>query len=232
MDVVSQLFKYTQIFKNKEVAPDASQREAAQDSGIAALPRNQGGEQPSLPPPNDQQGNQPPPPLAEGEEPPPHPLDGTPLGNIWIYGGEAYDLTEFIMKHPGGEFFIGRSKNRDITTIVNIFHRNPERVKKVLKKYSLGRLGKPEDIHPKCNAPAFLFKNNFNSWEDTPKYKFDNPDHLLNCVRARLKQPDMNQRITQADSWFDFRLCASAGNAPGLYAVYADLPVHSSNGDA
>jgi hypothetical protein len=210
MNAVSQLFKYTKIFQNKEIEPDSSQLEVAQDLEIAAPPRNQGGGQPllpppdnQLPPPNNQQGNQPPPPLAEGEEPPPHPLDGTPLPNIWIYGGEAYDLTEFIMKHPGGEFFIGRSKNRDITAIVNIFHRNPERVKKVLKKYSLGRLGKPEDIHPKCNAPAFLFNNNFNSWEDTPKYKFDNPDHLLDRIRARLKQPDMNRRIAQADSWFD-----------------------------
>jgi Cytochrome b5-like Heme/Steroid binding domain len=144
-----------------------------------------------------------PPPLVEGEEPPPHPVDGTPLANVWIYGGEAYDLTEFIMKHPGGEFFIGRSKNRDITAIVNIFHRNPERVKKVLKKYSLGRLGKPEDIHPKCNAPAFLFNNNFNSWEHTPKYNFDKSDDLITRVRKRLNKPDMSKRVAQVDAWFD-----------------------------
>ena len=155
-------------------------------------------------PPVNQNGDQPPPPLlAEGEEPPPPPLDGTPLPNVWIYSGEAYDLTEFIKKHPGGEFFIGRTKNRDITTIVNIFHRNPERVKKVLKKYSLGRLAKPEDVHPKCNAPAFLFCDGFNSWRDTPKYSFDNKEQLLNRIRTRLNEPDMRKKVTQMDSLFN-----------------------------
>jgi hypothetical protein len=143
MDAVSQLFKYA-IFKNKAIAPDASQLETAQDSGVAtgvateaapteersgapeigadrvAPPPNQSGRQPLSPtiaPPRNQGGGQPmsppgnlppvmqdgsaPPPLTEGEEPPPHPVDGTPLANVWIYGGEAYDLTELIMKHPG-----------------------------------------------------------------------------------------------------------------------------------
>ena len=156
------------------------------------LPANPTGDQPPLPvrhrmteitettsrtsilerpePPLNQNGDQPsPPPSENGEVPPPPPLDGTPLPNVWIYEGEAYDLTDFLKKHPGGEFFIGRTKNRDITAIVNIFHRNPEKVKKVLKKYSLGRQARPEDVHPKYNAPAFLFRDGFNGWKDTPK---------------------------------------------------------------
>ncbi|MBD3884717.1 fatty acid desaturase [Phormidium tenue FACHB-886] len=216
MDVMSQVFKYTQIFGNRENKQASVEIEA---TGIAAElhpsnsqmqvelsttapPRNQSGQQPA--PPVNQNGNQPPPPPpAEGEEPPPPPLDGTPLPNVWIYAGEAYDLTEFIKKHPGGEFFIGRTKNRDITTIVNIFHRNPERVKKVLKKYALGRIAKPEDVHPKCNAPAFLFCDSFNSWRDTPKYSFDNKDQLLNRIRTRLNEPDMRKKVAQMDSLFD-----------------------------
>lgn len=79
----------------------------------------------------------------------------------------------------GDNFFIGRTKNRDITTIVNIFHPNPERVKKVLQKYSLGQQGRPEHIHPKYNAPVFLFKEHFNGWRDTPRYDFRNPEQLL-----------------------------------------------------
>jgi hypothetical protein len=193
-----------------DVVIHSPERSPAPPAGTAiAPPVNQGGNSPSLPgsgqfpPPRNQDGGEPPPPLAEGEEPPPHPMDGTPLPNVWIYGGEAYDLTEFIMKHPGGEFFIGRTKNRDITTVVNIFHRNPERVKKVLKKYSLERFGKPEDIHPKCNAPAFLFCESFNSWEDTPKYNFETPDQLLNRIRTRLNKGEMVKKIAQMDSLFD-----------------------------
>jgi hypothetical protein len=170
-----------------------------QNGNQPAPPRNQSGTQP---PPN-QTGNQPPPPLENenGELPPP--LDGTPLPNVWIYAGEAYDLTEFIKKHPGGEFFIGRTKNRDITTIVNIFHRNPERVKKVLQKYALGRQARPEDVHPKCNAPDFLFCNGFNSWRDTPKYNFQNKEQLLNQIRTRLNAPEMRKKVDQMDTLFD-----------------------------
>lgn len=156
-------------------------------------------------PPLNQTGDQPlpPPPTENGDEPPPPPLDGTPLPNVWIYEGEAYDLTDFLKKHPGGEFFIGRTKNRDITAIVNIFHRNPEKVKKVLKKYSLGRQARPEDIHPKYNAPAFLFSDGFNGWRDTPKYNFQNKDQLLHRIRTRLNKPDMQKKITQMDALFD-----------------------------
>ena len=159
-------------------------------TSTATTPHNQAGDLP-LPSPEDE------------NEPPPPPLDGTPLPNVWIYQGEAYDLTEFIAKHPGGQFFIGRTKNRDITTIVNIFHRNPERVKKVLKKYALGRPAKPEDVHPKCNAPPFLFDMGFNSWRDTPKYDFRPEGQLLDKIRARLNQPEMIKKVAQMDFLFN-----------------------------
>ena len=134
--------------------------------------------------------------------PPPHPPH-TPLPNVWIYDGEAYDLTEFIAKHPGGQFFIGRTKNRDITTIVNIFHPNPEKVKKVISKYSLGRTARPEDIHPKYNAPPFLFKEDFNGWRDTPRYDFHKQEQLLNKVKEKLAEPAIQAKIAQMDLLFD-----------------------------
>ncbi len=154
-------------------------------------------------PPANQAGNQPPPSPENQDGPPPPPLDGSPLPNVWIYQGEAYNLTEFIAKHPGGQFFIGRTKNRDITAIVNIFHRNPEKVKKVLKKYSLGRPARPEDVHPKCNAPPFLFNQGFNSWNDTPRYNFQKEGQLLNQIRTRLNEPEMKKNVAQMDFLFD-----------------------------
>lgn len=110
--------------------------------------------------------------VREGPAPrPPHPLGGPPpLSNVWVYNGKAYDLSDWIGKHPGGAFFIGRTKNRDITSIVGSYHRNPEAIEKILQRYALGRDATPRDIHPKNNAPAFLFKQDFNSWDDTPKY--------------------------------------------------------------
>lgn len=160
-------------------------------AATALKPHNQAGDLPVASPEDAQ------------EAPPPPPLDGKPLANVWIYEGEAYDLTEFIAKHPGGQFFIGRTKNRDITAVVNIFHRNPERVKKVIKKYSLGRPATLADIHPKCNAPAFLFDRGFNSWEDTPNHDFKTKGQLLHKIRARLNKPEMRKKVARMDFLFN-----------------------------
>lgn len=124
------------------------------------------------------------------------------LPNVWVYDGEAYDLSEFIDKHPGGAFFIGRMKNRDITTLVNIFHPNSEKVKKRLKKYALGRKATPEDFHPTYNAPPFLFREGFDGWRDTPKFDFGSKQ-LLPQIKARLNQPDIKAKIARMDFLFD-----------------------------
>lgn len=125
------------------------------------------------------------------------------LPNVWVYDGDAYDLTDFIKKHPGGEFFIGRMKNRDITTIVNVFHRNPEKNRKILQKYALGRKAIPEDIHPKYAAPEFLFPKGFDGWRDTPKFNFDNKEQLLEQLKPRLQAKETKQKIAQMDRMFD-----------------------------
>lgn len=125
------------------------------------------------------------------------------MPNVWIYDGEAYDLTDFVKKHPGGEFFIGRMKNRDITTLVNIFHRNPKKVKKILQKYALGRKATPDDFHPTYNAPPFLFRDDFDGWRDTPQFNFDQPGQLLTKIRSRLKEPAIKAKIERLDFIFD-----------------------------
>jgi Cytochrome b5-like Heme/Steroid binding domain len=152
-----------------------------------------GRELPDRPPLMDADGNElPPPPLLEGTMP-----------KVWIYQGQAYDLTDFIDKHPGGAFFIGRMQNRDITTLINIFHPNPEKAKQRLKKYALDREARPEDMHPKYNAPPFLFRDGFDGWRDTPKFKFEGNDQLLRTIKARLKEPEMKKTIDRMDTLFD-----------------------------
>lgn len=135
--------------------------------------------------------------------PPPGPGGRPPVNNVWVYNGRAYDLSDWISKHPGGEFFIGRTKNRDITSIIGSYHRDPEKIARMIERYSLGRDATPEDIHPKNNAPDFLFKDGFNSWDDTPKYKFDNKDDLLHKVKARLKEPELAARLKRMDRAFN-----------------------------
>lgn len=135
---------------------------------------------------------------------PAHPPGGPPLSDVWVYNGRAYDLSDWIAKHPGGAFFIGRTKNRDITAIIASYHRDPAKVERILqRRYALGRDATPSDIHPKHNAPPFLFKEDFNSWRDTPKYRFDNPNDLIHCVKGRLGEPELAARIRRMDRLFN-----------------------------
>jgi hypothetical protein len=133
------------------------------------------------------------------------------MSDVWIYQGEAYDLTDFVKKHPGGEFFIGRMKNRDITTLVNIFHSHPDKVKKVLQKYHLGRKATPDDFHPTYNAPPFLFRQGFDGWRDTPQFNFDKPGQLLSKIRARLKDGKIQAKIARFDLIFDLTTLGLVG---------------------
>ncbi|MGB7251027.1 MAG: cytochrome b5-like heme/steroid binding domain-containing protein [Phormidesmis sp.] len=155
--------------------------------------------------------------VAEGEEnsnlaesdSPEKPKIGSPeyisktMPNVWVYDGEAYDLSDFMKQHPGGEFFIGRMKNRDITTLVNVLHSNPEKVKKRLRKYALGRKATASDLHSKYNAPPFLFKDDFDAIEDTPQFNFKQESQLLNKIRQRLKAPNVKAEIARMDRIFD-----------------------------
>jgi Cytochrome b5-like Heme/Steroid binding domain len=125
------------------------------------------------------------------------------MPNVWIYEGDAYDLSNFIKHHPGGEFFIGRMKNRDITTLVNVLHRNPIKVKRRLQKYALGRKATAQDLHPKYNAPPFLFKDDFEAGQDTPHFNFNQPSQLLDRIRARVETPAMKAQVDLMDFKFD-----------------------------
>lgn len=157
-----------------------------------------------------------------GPGPHPGPPPGGPpqLSDVWVYNGRAYDLSDWIAKHPGGAFFIGRTKNRDITAIINSYHRDPKVVERILeRRYSLDRDATPRDIHPKHNAPPFLFKDDFNSWRDTPKYRFDNENDLMHRVKARLSEPALAARIKRMDKLFNIVVVMMAIAYFGVQAV-------------
>jgi Cytochrome b5-like Heme/Steroid binding domain len=94
---------------------------------------------------------------------PPGPPAGPPP-DVWVYKGRAYDLSDWISKHPGGAFFIGRTKNRDITSIIHAYHKNPEAIERILERYALDREARPEDVHPKCNGTMRASCSVLNRW--------------------------------------------------------------------
>lgn len=215
MNVISQDFKHNGNLRISENNQEPHKLDIAQDAGLdedISRANNQeklalgstlsGNELPLIDISHANQEKPERPPNEIGEKPPSH--EPPPrMPNVWIYDGEVYDLSDFIKQHPGGEFFIGRMKNRDITTLINIFHPNPEKNKKILKKYALGRKAVPEDVHPKYAAPEFLFREGFDGWKDTPKLNFDNKDQLLERIKMRLNKPEMKKKIAQMDSIFD-----------------------------
>ena len=179
MDVISLVLNFKIIIKLTEIYQKNFKFDIPQNADVAETTNNQ----------------------EKAEQ---NPDDSPPsLPNVWIYDGEAYDLSDFIKLHPGGEFFIGRMKNRDITILVNIFHPNTEKVKKLLKKYALGRKAIPTDMHPKYAAPEFLFCKEFDGWKDTPKFNFDNKEQLLNQIKFKLSQPEIKKKVAQMDGFFD-----------------------------
>lgn len=156
-----------------------------------------------------------------GPRPGPPPPGGPPmLPDVWVYNGRAYDLSDWIAKHPGGAFFIGRTKNRDISAIIASYHRDPKVVERILeRRYSLGRDATPRDIHPKHNAPPFLFKDDFDSRSDTPNYRFDNRDDLMHRVKARLAEPALAARIKRMDRLFNIVVVLLAISYFGVQAL-------------
>ena len=79
---------------------------------------------------------------------PPIPPEGARIPDVWIYNGRAYDLRDWITQHPGGEFFIGRTKNRDITSVVGSYHKDPEKVARILeRRFALDRQAVLIDHH-------------------------------------------------------------------------------------
>lgn len=125
------------------------------------------------------------------------------MPDVWVYNGEAYDLSDFIQQHPGGAFFIGRMKNRDMTTLVNIMHPNPAKVKRQLQKYALGRAATADDLQRTYNAPPFLFKADFEAKRDTPHFDFERESQLLSSIQHRLNTPENKRKIVRMDALFD-----------------------------
>lgn len=57
--------------------------------------------------------------------------------NLWRIGDNLYDLTSYIDQHPGGKFWLEKTKGSDITEAFHVHHlsKKPEQI---LKKFKVG----------------------------------------------------------------------------------------------
>jgi cytochrome b involved in lipid metabolism len=44
------------------------------------------------------------------------------VDDVWVIHGEAYDLSSFVERHPGGKLAISLGKGRDCTAMFESYH--------------------------------------------------------------------------------------------------------------
>ena len=116
----------------------------------------------------------------------------------------AYDLTDWIAKHPGGAFFIGRTKNRDITSIVKSYHPNPEAIERILERYCVGPRRDAGRHPPEEQRTAIPVQRRLQQLAGHPEVSGSTTDNdLLHRVKARLREPALAARIKRMDTLFN-----------------------------
>jgi len=91
----------------------------------------------------------------------------------YIIDGKAYDLKEWIPKHPGGHLWFFRSNGRDISAAFHTYHEYPKQLLKQIEKYLVDVPG-DEALNPTLNAPSFILPKNFDAKTDSITFDFIN----------------------------------------------------------
>lgn len=141
------------------------------------------------------------------DEPWSPPFSGTemPEGRpFWFVDGEAYDFTDWIHKHPGGALWFSFTQGRDISTLFHTYHKDPQRVRRMLSKYHIADVSF-EDILPKMGLPPFLLADHpdFDARYDLPQFDFDKGNTLLARIRQNVAQNFPGKSIKKYDRAFD-----------------------------
>jgi len=159
------------------------------------------------------------------------PYTGTALPEgqpFWIVDGKAYDLTEWMSRHPGGPIWFAQTEGRDISALLHTYHRDPARLQKILAKYEIKELGGQEvrpklvapfrisdknvlpgpvpteqDVLPKLGVPPFLLPPEFNASTDLPRLDYRDQGSLLAAIRGRVNDRFSKRALKRYDRVFD-----------------------------
>jgi len=108
--------------------------------------------------------------------------------NTWVIHGEAYDVSEFVARHPGGRAAIGLGAGRDCTAMFESYHalskRGPPRA--LLAKY-------------KVNRPAVVAKLAMYKWAVDDVFYTD----VKNTVRGFLDKHKLTHKAS-TNRWLFF----------------------------
>jgi hypothetical protein len=133
------------------------------------------------------------------------PYTGTALPHgrpFWIVDGRAYDFTEWMKIHPGGETWFGPSQGRDISALVHTYHRDPVRLRKFLARYEIQGFTE-KDILPKLGVPPFLLDPDFDATTDLPRLDYRDEGSLLAEIRRKVNAKFSKRDLRRYDRAFD-----------------------------
>lgn len=160
----------------------------------------------------------------------PHTGTDLPQGRpFWIVDGRAYDLSDWIGRHPGGPIWLAQTEGRDISALIHTYHREPARLQKILANYEIKELAGKEvrpklvapprlsekdlfakldvpteqDLLPKLGVPPFLLPPEFNAPTDLPKLDYRDEGSFLAEIRQRINDKFSKQALRKYDRAFD-----------------------------
>src|SRR5215813_4369022 len=160
----------------------------------------------------------------------PHTGTDLPQGRpFWIVDGRAYDLSDWIGRHPGGPIWLAQTEGRDISALIHTYHREPARLQKILPNYEIKELAGKEvrpklvapprlsekdlfakldvpteqDLLPKLGVPPFLLPPEFNAPTDLPKLDYRDEGSFLAEIRQRINDKFSKQALRKYDRAFD-----------------------------
>lgn len=121
---------------------------------------------------------------------------------FWIVDGEAYDFGEWIRLHPGGGAWFAESVGRDITALFYTYHRDPQRLRRILARYRIDGVGAGHVI-PNLGLPPFLLPDGFNAATDLPKFGFGRANDLRAEIVREVESRAPRERLRRYDNVFD-----------------------------
>jgi fatty acid desaturase/cytochrome b5-like protein len=133
------------------------------------------------------------------------PYTGTVLPEgrpFWIVDGKAYDFTDWMKLHPGGETWFGPSQGRDISAVLHTYHRDPAKLQRFLQRYEIDGFTE-RDVLPKLGVPPFLLDPDFDAATDLPRLNYADEGSLLADIRRRVNAAFSKRALRRYERWFD-----------------------------
>jgi hypothetical protein len=94
------------------------------------------------------------------------------------------------------------SGGRDLTSIINSYHSNPNLIRKILEKYQT-TIPVVKVLKKDFNVPRFILPPDFDVNRDMLVFDWAKENTMLDQVRRALSSKEMQEKIKRADRMFD-----------------------------